>query len=118
MNLNEMNIFIIDIQWKNKSDILGVDRGFNLGSHELWDRYTVFHPFLRLTHLSIPKNITYKRDTTVNKLFHQYSNFIAGKNSAFVRVLRCRSLAEEYSNPTINTQDIGESFGERSKDPR
>ncbi|XP_078335087.1 NEDD8-activating enzyme E1 regulatory subunit-like isoform X2 [Crassostrea virginica] len=29
------------------------------------------------------------------------------KNSAFVRVLRCRSLAEEYSNPTINTQDIG-----------
>ena len=81
------------------------------------DRYTVFPPYLRLTHLSIQTYIAFKKDATVYKLFNQYSYFIKGKNSAFVRVLRCRSLAEEYNNSTINTQDIGESIGERSKDP-
>ncbi|XP_061197128.1 NEDD8-activating enzyme E1 regulatory subunit-like isoform X2 [Saccostrea echinata] len=29
------------------------------------------------------------------------------KNAAFVRVLRCRSLAEEYESQAVNTQDIG-----------
>lgn len=29
------------------------------------------------------------------------------KNSAFVRILRCTSLAEEYNSQTVNTQDIG-----------
>lgn len=33
--------------------------------------------------------------------------FFVGKNSAFVRILRCTSLAEEYNSQTVNTQDIG-----------
>lgn len=40
-------------------------------------------------------------------LSHGFLFFFAGKNSAFVRILRCTSLAEEYNSQTINTQDIG-----------
>lgn len=32
-----------------------------------------------------------------------------GKNASFLRVVRCRSLAEEYSVDSVNKDEIGQS---------
>ncbi|MGH0122760.1 UNVERIFIED_CONTAM: hypothetical protein FKN15_004342 [Acipenser sinensis] len=37
---------------------------------------------------------------------HTVASFVGGKSSAFLRVVRCRSLAEEYSTETINKDEI------------
>ena len=46
----------------------------------------------------------------IHSSMYEISIYLSGKNAAFVRLVRCRSLEEEYSNKSTKYTEIGKNI--------